>query len=339
MKTTSLGQIVNSYFIDYLSLQKGLRGTSIQSYRDVIKVFLCFLAERCRRRVSRVTIDDLSLELVQDFLNHLEQERGNHIRTRNHRLAVLHSFFEYLARKAPEMLGLCEQIAAIPTKRAATPRSQYLEREDVADLFRCLPKKGRHAQRDRTLLLFLYNTGARVQEVSDLKTTHIEFNTPSRVRLHGKGDKWRVCPLWADTVNHLRQLIPGPILSDDDQPVFLSDRGNALTRFGIYKIVRKHCQTVEERGPRFHGAHISPHTFRHTAAVHLLESGVEVNVIRGWLGHVKLDTTNRYAELTLRSKEAALRACEPTMAAVQRDSPSRIVWKDDEQLLRWLDSL
>jgi site-specific recombinase XerD len=176
-----------------------------------------------------------------------------------------------------------------------------------------------------------------VQEVAGLRVNQLELKGQPRVRLHGKGDKWRICPLWNDTANHLQQLLHEQGSSDTDKPVFLSERGAALTRFGIYKIVRRHSQSLETNGFCMHGAHISPHTFRHTAAVHLLESGVEVNVIRGWLGHVKLDTTNRYAEITLRSKEAALRACEP--ATSPSESLPRSVWKDDETLLNWLDSL
>jgi site-specific recombinase XerD len=337
MKTMNLGQVVHSFFIDYLGLQKGLQATSLQSYRDAIKLLLCFVADRRRRKVSRLTTEDFTLELVQEFLNYLEQERGNHIRTRNQRLAVLHTFFEYVARKAPETLAICQQIAAIPVKRASSPETHYLQREQVAALFQQLPVERRHALRDRTLLLFLYNTGARVQEVAGLKANQLELSGQPRVRLHGKGDKWRMCPLWADTARSLQQLLQQHGSSETDKPVFLSDRGTALTRFGIYKIVRRHCQSLETNGFRMHGTHISPHTFRHTAAVHLLESGVEVNVIRGWLGHVKLDTTNRYAEITLKSKEAALRACEPETTS--NESLPRAVWKDDETLLNWLDSL
>jgi site-specific recombinase XerD len=338
MKTMNLGQLVHSFFIDYLNLQKGLKTTSIQSYRDAIKLLLCFVAERQRRKVSRLTTEDFTLELVQEFLNHLERDRGNHIRTRNHRLAVLHTFFEYVARRAPETLATCQQIAAIPTKRATSPETHYLEREQVAELFRRFPDKGRHALRDHTLMLFLYNTGARAQEVAGLRANQLELSGQLRVRLHGKGDKWRICPLWTDTADRLQQLLQQYGSSDYDGPVFLSARGTALTRFGIYKIVRRHCQVLEDNGLRFQGVHISPHTFRHTAAVHLVESGTEVNVIRGWLGHVKLDTTNRYAEISLKSKEAALRACDPS-DAMQSESHPRAVWKDDEQLLNWLDSL
>lgn len=338
MKAPNLGQVVHTFFVDYLSLQKGLRETSIQTYRDVIKLLLLFVADRRRRKVSRLIIEDLTLELVQDFLNHLEQERRNHPRTRNHRLAVLHTFFEYLARRAPEALAVCQQIAAVPMKRTPSAETHFLDREQVAELFRRVPSKGRHAHRDRTLLLFLYNTGARVQEIAGLRVHQLDLSGTARVQLHGKGDKWRICPLWKETAGSLQSLIQQTGTSTaPDRPVFLSSRGTPLTRFGIYKIVRRHCEFLEKNGRRPRGVHISPHTFRHTAAVHLLEAGVEINVIRGWLGHVKLDTTNRYAEITLNAKEAAVRACEPPDAL--QSAHQRMVWKDDEQLLKWLDSL
>ena len=187
MNSPGLGQIIHSYFADYLSLQKGLQPASIQSYRDCIRLLLCFVADRLRKRVCRLDIDDLTLELVLDFLNHLEQARGNHVRTRNQRLAVLHSFFEYLARRIPEALETARQIAAIPMKRATSPETHYLEREELTALFRSLPKEGRQSARDRTLLLFLYNTGARAQEVAEpemepVATDGIPLRSPARQR-------------------------------------------------------------------------------------------------------------------------------------------------------------
>lgn len=339
MKVKRLGQIVQSFFLDYLKVQKGLQPSSIRSYRDVLKLFLCFVADDRRRKITHLSVEDLTFDEVQQFLKYLEQERDNHIRTRNQRLAVLHTFFEYVGRRVPEMLSISQQIAEIPVKRVSPSETHFLEREHVTRLFASLPSKGRHTLRDRTLLLFLYNTGARVQEVADLRVGNLQLGPQPRVRLHGKGDKWRTCPLWLETSRQLeallqqRTLVPTP-----ESPVFASDRGRPLTRFGIYKVVRRHTCCLEQQGIRFNGSHISPHTFRHTTAVHLLESGVEVNVIRGWLGHVKLDTTNRYAEINISIKQAALRTCQPP-ETVLGESHRRVAWKEDQQLLDWLNSL
>lgn len=335
--TPTLGQLVRSFFEDYLTVQKGLRPTSVRSYSDILRLFLGFISQCLHRPITRLIWQDLTFDRVLDFLKHIEQDRGNHIRTRNHRLAALRTFFAYLATRVPEMLETGQKVEAIAVKRTAPPETHFLEREEVASLLKQLPRNGRHAQRDQTLFLFLYNTGARVQEVADLRIGHLDLSSQPRVHLHGKGDKWRVCPLWAQTVQHLQILLAQPgMTTDPASPVFCSRPGIPLTRFGIYKIVRRHAHALDTSGaqPR----RVSPHLFRHTAAVHLLESGVEINVIRGWLGHVSLETTNRYAELTLRTKEAAVRACEPPLdaSAGARRQP---VWKDDQALLAWLRSL
>ncbi len=333
-----LGAWIHSFFVDYLAVQKGLRPTTIRSYRDTLRLFLCFLSRTSRRPITRLCTQDLNAEQVQQFLRHLEQERHNHIRTRNQRLAALHIFFEYLAQRSPEMLMVCEQVAAIPTKRVAPPETHYLDRDDVAALLRRVPASGRNADRDRALLLFLYNTGARVQEVADLRVSNLDLNAPARVRLHGKGDKWRICPLWTETARQLQRLLQQVPPRSNDEPVFVSRSRHPLTRFGIYKIVRRHSGNLLTSNQPSLKKTVSPHTFRHTAAVHLLESGVEINVVRGWLGHSSLETTNRYAEITLRTKADALRTCEPSVPATS-SAHRKLVWRDDEALLKWLESL
>jgi len=330
-----LGSLIQSFFTDHLPVQKGLRLSSIRSYRDTIRLLLCFVAEQRRCGIASLSLDDLTFEQVLAFLKHLEQARGNAVRTRNQRRAALNTFFAYLALRTPEMLAACQQVAAIPVKRTALPNTHYLEREEVTALFRSLPRQGRFALRDRALLLFLYNTGARAQEVADLRIEHLELKPLAKVHLHGKGDKWRICPLWDETVRQLRRLFTesGTAMKG---PVFRARRDQPLTRVGIYKIVRRHAAAWDTSDPQ--PRRVTPHLFRHTAAVHLLESGVEVNVIRGWLGHVSLDTTNRYAELTLRAKAEALQACE-IGSGISAASPARAAWKDDKTLLDWLNAL
>jgi site-specific recombinase XerD len=338
MITNSPGTLIRSFFEDYLVCQKGLSAATIRSYRDALRLFLLFVATDCGRRLSRLTLAEFTAQRVVGFLNSLETQRHNHVRTRNQRLSALRAFFDYLASRIPEMLVEAERVSAIPAKRAPPPATGYLERDQIEALFARLPKKGPFALRDQVLLLFLYNTGARVQEVAELKVGNLEFDDPPRVHLHGKGDKWRVCPLWPDTCQLLQILLAQHGSSDRaDQPVFLSHQGQALTRYGIYKLVRRHTQhlTMAE-GVDNH--HISPHSLRHTTAVHLLESGVEVNVVRAWLGHVSLETTNRYAELSLRMKAEALQRCEPPTQSSE-ESHSRTVWHDDADLLGWLESL
>lgn len=337
--TAQLGRHLYAFFEDHLKCQKGLQPPSISSYRDALRLFLLFVARDTRRKITRLGLSELTSERVRRFLNFLEQERGNQVRTRNHRLAAVRAFFEYLACQEPLVLIEAQRVAAIPVKRTTPPETIYLERDEVDALFASLPSEGPLALRDHVLLLFLYNTGARVQEAADLRATHLELGAQPRIRLHGKGDKWRTCPLWTQTASLFTQLLDHRSLNQaPDGTVFVSRSGTPLTRFGIYKIVRRHTSKMVKKGADGKPRPISPHIFRHTTAVHLLEAGVEVNVIRAWLGHVSLETTNRYAEITLRMKVDALRTCEPALS-VSQAYPRKPVWRDDPNLLKWLQSL
>ena len=329
----ALGPVLHSFFASHLITVKGLRPASVRSYRDTVRLFLLFIAADKGCKITRLTLSDLTFDRVVAFLRHLEQERGNHPRTRNQRLAALHCLFDYLAGREPDMLATGQQVAAIPIKRAAPPETRFLERDEIEDLLRQLPRDGPLALRDRALILFLYNTGARAQEVAGLRAEHLDLGEHPLVRLHGKGGKWRTCPLWQQTARLLTAL-PGPAGPPaPGAPVFAA-HGQPLTRYGIYKIIRRHASRFDD--PRT-GRRVSPHTFRHTAAVHLLEAGVEVNVIRGWLGHADLATTNRYAEINTKTKLAALQAAEPhDVSAGSRTNP---IWRSDQSLLNWLASL
>jgi integrase/recombinase XerD len=217
------------------------------------------------------------------------------------------------------------------------PETHFLDRDQVQSLFASLPDYGRLALRDRALLLFLYNTGARVQEVADLRIEHLVLERPPHVRLRGKGGKWRHCPLWQETAAQLARLIEQRGAPDPQAAVFLSTTGQPLTRFGIYKGVRQLTADVVTLGSAGHSHRVTPHVWRHTAAVHLLEAGVDVNVIRGWLGHASLNTTNRYAEITMRMKTEALKLCAPQGSATPGSRP--VPWQNDASLLKWLTSL
>ena len=333
-QTQPLGPVLHSFFASHLITVRGLRPASVRSYRDTVRLFLVFTAADKGCKITRLALDDLTFDRVVAFLRHLEHDRGNHASTRNQRLAGLHCLFDYIAGRAPEMLATCQQVAAIPVKRTAPPETRFLERNEVEDLLRHLPRDGPLALRDRALILFLYNTGARAQETADLRAQHLDLGEHPIVRLHGKGGKWRTCPLWQQTAQLLTSLLgPAGAPPAPGAPVFAA-HGQPLTRYGIYKIIRRHAARFDD--PRT-GRQISPHTFRHTAAVHLLEAGVEVNVIRGWLGHADLATTNRYAEINTKTKLAALQAAEPhDVPARSRTNP---IWRSDQSLLHWLASL
>lgn len=232
--------VVVSFFEDHLKVQKGLRPSSIRSYRDVLKLFLNQIASRHHCPVTRLALADLNSNEVLAFLKSLESERGNLIRTRNQRLAALRTFFRYLASRAPEALAEAERVEAIPVKRCAPPQTYFLERDEVEQLFTKIRASSSAGLRDRGILTLMYNTGARVQEIADLRVQDVDLDGPYRVRLHGKGDKWRVCPIWPETASLLKQL--DTICSgDSNAPLFRSRLHRPLTRFGLYKLVKRHA--------------------------------------------------------------------------------------------------
>lgn len=334
----TLGALLHGFFADHLPLQRGVRPATVRSYRDGLRLFLRFVARERRRKLTALEPSDLTFERVLAFLRYLEEERCNHPRTRNQRLAVLHGFFEYLADRVPELLSTAQRVAAIRPKLTPPPEPHHLGREQLQALFMRMRDEP-ETLRDRVLLLFLYNTGARVQEASDLRVGNLDLVTQPRARLHGKGDKWRVCPLWAETAEELTELLRRQgTLEDPEAPVFVSRRGGPLSRFGIYKIVRRHAAALDGPPLGSDARRVTPHVLRHTTAVHLLESGVEINVIRGWLGHVRLTTTERYAEIPAHLKEAALALCE---SPGERDprAPRQPRWQTDDDLIAWLSSL
>jgi len=334
---SSVGQVLFAFFEDHLKVQKGLRPGSVRSYRDTLKLFLTYVATSCRRPITRLTLPELSSQRVLDFLGVIESVRLNQVRTRNQRLAALRTFYRYLAVRHPEMLAEAERVEAIPTKRTPPPETRYLERDEIDKLFTTLPKQGSLALRDRALLMLLYNSGARAQEIAELRVGDVDLVEPLRVRLHGKGDKWRSCPLWPQTAEALKQL--ATVRRGDKSVSLLTSRQHRpLTRFGIYKLVKRHTATLCSAPPHAKHRGVSPHVFRHSIAVRLLEEGIDENVIRGWLGHVSLDTTHRYAEITLRTKQAAVAVCLPPIG--RSETPRRTAgWQKDEELMTWLTSL
>lgn len=332
-----IGQLLHSFLVDYLPVQRAFLPSSVKSYRDVLRMYLQFTSKQAKCKMTKLDLQHFNLESITKFLIWLETTRKNSIRTRNHRLAVLNTFCEYLASHVPEYLSEAQRIATIQVKRCHPPETFFLEVNEINHMLKSASVGSKVALtlRDRAILLFMYNTGARVQEVAGLKIEQLELDG-NRVHLYGKGGKWRSCPLWKETVEILKHMLDGRDLAPKDF-VFLSYFGKPLTRFGIYKLVRKHTSGIKKKRIDGTSKPISPHTIRHSTAIHLLESGVEVNVIRGWLGHVSLETTNRYAEINMRMKEEAMKACQPPISNVKAHVDVR--WRDDAALLKWLDSL
>lgn len=325
--------LLQEFFCRYMLEQRNLSAHTVRSYRDTWRLFLRFSATRHNRAVAKLVFDDLTAAMVGAFLQQCEQERKVTIGTRNCRLAALHAFFSFVAEREPVYAAQCNAVLRIPTKRAAVRAPCYLDPDEVDAIILqpdCTVLEG---QRDHALLCFLYNTGARIQEALDVCPQSIRFDPPSYVRLIGKGKKERLCPLWPETVLVLKALLkrqPCP----DNEPIFVNRYGTPLSASGVRYKLAQYVQAAAKTVPTLSSKHVSPHSFRHAAAVHLVAAGVDVTVIRSWLGHVSLDTTNHYAQANLATKRAALERLEP---ASKMHRPPR--WQRDADLLAWLDSL
>jgi site-specific recombinase XerD len=333
--TALLGPWVRRFLLEYLVGERNLARNTQQSYRDTLCQLLPFTAKSTHRRIDLLRVEDLSPDRVRAFLRDLEEHRGCGVATRNQRLAAIHSLAHFIGLHSPEYLQWCGQIRAILAKKSPRPLISYLEKEEMDALLAAPDQGGVQGRRDHVVLLFLYNTGARADEVSHVQIADLDLGRtpdrdPSSVLIHGKGNKQRRCPLWAKTVNELVPLVDGRALSEH---VFLNRRGQPLTRFGIHALVERYAALVAAEWPSVTKKRVSPHTIRHTTATHLLRAGVDINTIRAWLGHVSLSTTNVYAEVDLQMKAKALANCE-----VKGDEPQK-PWREDKALMEFLRTL
>ena len=330
-----LAPYVRSFFEDHLVCQRNVSAHTIHSYRDALKLFLSFAASRLRKPAVELLVTDISEEVVTHFLTDLERTRGNSIQTRNHRLVALRGVFSYVGSREPLLLDHCRRLVVIPLKRgAAVSPIRYLEKDEMTAVLAAVPRQARQGRRDHALLLFMYNTGARVQEVADTRIGWLALQSPARAQLLGKGRKWRTCPLWENTAQQLRQLIEerGPKAKEEDF-LFVNRSGGRLSRSGIADILARHVAQASVGTPSLRTCRVTPHVIRHTTAMHLLQSGVEVNVIRSWLGHASTATTSAYVEIDLAMKRKALETCE---VEAPNTEPS---WKARPDILAWLESL
>jgi site-specific recombinase XerD len=327
---------IREFFSDFLPRIRGMSPHTICSYRDAILLLLRFLAQRRGCDVVVLDFPDMVPDEILAYLEHLEIDRHNTIRTRNVRLASIHAFARYVATRLPEHLELCQRLLAVPFKRAGITTVGYLETQELSAILSAPDRATVDGRRDYTLLLTLFNTGARVQEVLDLRPSDLQLVKPFQVRLLGKGRKQRICPLWQETVDALRNLL-SEINAEQNatERLFRNHRGEPLTRFGIRYILRKYSQQASKKVKTLEWKRVHPHTLRHTTAVHLLQAGVDLVTISHWLGHASVETTNRYATVDLEMKRAALAKAQP----VGDISPGLAKWRDDTDLIKWLEGL
>jgi site-specific recombinase XerD len=332
----ALARAVHGFFGEYVPELRGLSRHTLLSYRDTLVLLLRFLA-RCRNTdPASLDMEAISPDSVLAFLNYLEQERHNKISSRNVRLAAIHAFFRYVAIQAPERIEQAQRILSIPFKRTGTCLIDYPGYEEVNAVLTSIDRTTRDGRRDYALLALMFNTGARVQEIVDLGARDLQLDSPFQVKLMGKGSKTRICPLWPQTAQVLKQFVLEIQLDmRSTAAVFCNQRGERLSRFGIRYILRKYCQQASTKCPSLSSKRLHPHSMRHGCAVHLLKSGVDLASISHWLGHASINTTNRYATADLEMKRLAIdKACAP------RDAPaSPASWRHDASILDWLESL
>jgi integrase/recombinase XerD len=337
MKTKSpngLALALRDFFGDYLPKLRGMSPHTIASYRDSLVLLLRFVANEQKHCVSLLDFKDLDAQQVLSFLAYLERERHNGATTRNVRLSAIHAFFRYVAARHPDRLEYCQRIIAIPFKRARQRTVEYLEYEEIQQILSVIDQTTCEGRRDYALLSTMFNTGARVQEILNLRGCDLQLTKPYQVRLLGKGRKERFCPLWPQTARLLRDFCKERGLDLQSQtPVFLNHRDEPLTRFGVRYLLRKYLDRAKEQVPGLADKRLHPHSLRHSTAVALLKSGVDLSTISQWLGHASPSTTNKYATLDLEMKRKALAKIKPIPG--QR----RVAYRNNRSILDWLEAL
>jgi len=320
---------VRRFLLEHIVADLNLSRNTQASYRDALALLLPFAAKQLGHQIDQLEIEHLAPDVVRRFLAHLENERHCSVSTRNQRLGAKHAFARFIGTRSPEHLAWCAELTAIPFKKAAKGTLPYLEKPEMDALLAAPHRRTSQGARDHALLLFLYNAGARADEAARLTVADLDLGASPAAKLLGKGNKTRLCPLWPSTAGVIKTLVA---TRGGHEPVFLNRRREAITRFGIYDLVKRHAARAARRVPSIGAKRVSPHVIRHTTAVHLLRAGVDINTIRAWLGHVSLDTTNIYAEVDLAMKAKALGEC-----ATPGDS--RRHWRKEPGVMAFLRSL
>lgn len=325
----TLGPWLRRFLVEYIVTERNLARNTRTSYRDTFSLLLPFISRKLRKPVDRLAVRDLTSRLVLQFLAHLEEVRGCSARTRNQRLAAIRAFARFIGSRDPAHVEWCGHIRAIASKKSMPTAVGWLTKLEMEAMLAAPDRTTKRGCSEYALLLFLYNTGARVSEATQMKVRDLQIGCKGGydlATLHGKGGKTRQCPLWPETERVLADEING---READDAVFVSRLGTPFTRFGVYRLIER-CAA---RTPELAGRTISPHVIRHTTACHLVLAGVDINTIRAWLGHVSIGTTNIYAEIDLKQKANAVALCEVGLPRSGRS------WREDKDLMAFLKSL
>lgn len=328
----SFPALVQAYFGEYLTQQRALSPQTVAAYRDGFVLFLAFAEERLGKAPAAMSLADITPEMIMAFLDHLERQRHNSVRSRNARLAALRSFLKFAGHRDVASLQVIERALGVPVKRFERPMFGYLTREEMLAIIR-EPGNSWLSQRDHALFLLMYNTGARVSEVIGIKVGDVVLDASAAcVHLHGKGRKQRSVPLWRSTVKALRAWLHVNPQFEATSPLLPNRDGQGMTRSNVAKRLLLAVSAAAVKYPRLTQQRVSPHTIRHTTAMHLLQAGVDISVIALWLGHESPVTTHHYVEADLAMKERALAKLHEPDTKIQR-------YRATDSLLDFLKSL
>jgi site-specific recombinase XerD len=327
----SFASLVQQFFTEYLVTQRAVSPRTVACYRDALMLFLDFSSQRLKRATTSLKLNDIQPDLILAFLDHLERERHNAVRSRNLRLTALRAFLKFAGRRDVASLHLVERALAVPMKRFERPMLGFLTREEMLAVLG-QPGETWTSQRDHLLLAMLYNTGARVSEIIGVRVTDVVLDGGACVHLHGKGRKQRSVPLWHTTVTEVRAWLRLNPALRGEEPLLPNREGHAMSRSNVVQRLELAVARATNQAPSIVKKRISPHIIRHTTAMHLLQSGVPFNVIALWLGHESTTTTHRYVEADLAMKEKALARLEAPDTTIRR-------FKAPDLLMRFLKTL
>ena len=327
----SFATLLQDFFVERLMEQRAVSPETISSYRDSFRLFLQFASDRVGKSPSDLTLADMDAPLVLAFLRHLEVDRHNSTRTRNLRLAALRSFLKYAAHRDIASLAVIQRTLSVPTKRCDRPMMGFLSRDEIQQLLAAPDPDTWSGQRDRVMLATMYNTGARVSEILALRIGDVVLGSSPCVHILGKGRKERTVPLWRSTATLIQRWLP-QIPGEPGQRLFPNRSGSAMTRSNVADRLRVALERVKDQYPQLAKRRIAPHLVRHSTAMHLLQSGVDLSVIALWLGHESPSTTHGYMEADLAMKERALNSIQPPHVKSRRYRPP-------DRILQFLESL
>lgn len=320
--------LVQCFFTKHLCEHKQVSPRTVTAYRDTFRLLFTFMQKQTGKTPSSLELSDLDAPAVLAFLEHLESERSNHARSRNVRLCAIRSFFKFVSVREPEHLIVVNRVLAIPNKRTSRPLMTFLTRSEMDAILATTDRQTWLGSRDHALLLTMYNTGARSSELTQLRCGQVSFGSPALVQLHGKGRKDRVVPLWPQTAKVLRKWFE-VLQADEKALAFPSVRKTALSADALDALLKRAVEKALPACPDMANKRVTPHVLRHTTAMHLLQSGVDIAVIALWLGHESIETTHGYVEADLELKQRALDKLTPASGKVSR-------FKADDSLLEFL---